>query len=174
MRRHEPVAWRGRACYTRRVGKILKDRLRQSRFESPAHEAMLNLMVASAHVRQLIDEICAAHGITRAQYNALRILRGAHPDGYPRGEIAARLIERAPDVTRLIDRLERQRLVERTVSAADRRLSITRITRAGLDLLKRVDPGVRSVQRRFGQRITVRDMRELSRICEQLYAADQH
>jgi DNA-binding MarR family transcriptional regulator len=152
------------------VGEILKRRLKQSRFESPAHEAMLNLLVAAGHIRQMVDEICEAHGITQAQYNALRILRGGHPDGYPRGEIASRLIERAPDVTRLIDRLERQGLAERTRSAADRRLSLTRITRAGLDLLRRIDPQVADVQRRVTVTVPVRDLRELSRICERIYA----
>jgi len=151
------------------VGEILKRRLKQARFESPAHEAMLNLLVAAGHVRQMVDEICEAHGITQAQYNALRILRGGHPDGYPRCDVASRLIERAPDVTRLIDRLERHGLAERARSTADRRLSVTRITRAGLELLKRIDPQVADVQRRVTAAVPVRDLRELSRICERIY-----
>jgi DNA-binding MarR family transcriptional regulator len=151
------------------VGEILRRRLKQTRFESPAHEAMLNLLVAAGHVRQMVDEICEDHGITQAQYNALRILRGAHPAGYPRCDVASRLIERAPDVTRLIDRLERQGLAERARSTADRRLSLTRITRAGLDLLRKIDPRVADVQRRVTAAVPVRDLRELSRICEQLY-----
>jgi DNA-binding MarR family transcriptional regulator len=155
------------------VGRILKERIKQERFESPAQEALLNLLVAAGHVRQMVDEVCERQGITRAQYNALRILRGAHPDGYPRGEISARLLERAPDVTRLIDRLERRRLVERVRSGADRRLSITRITRAGLALLKKTDPGVRAVQVHFRARLSARDLAELSRICERIYGADQ-
>jgi DNA-binding MarR family transcriptional regulator len=154
------------------VGRILKERIKQERFESPAQEALLNLLVAAGHVRQMVDEVCERQGITRSQYNALRILRGAHPNGYPRGEISARLLERAPDVTRLIDRLERRRLVERVRSGADRRLSITRITRAGLALLKKADPGVRAVQDRFRAHLTVRDLAELSRICERIYGAD--
>jgi DNA-binding MarR family transcriptional regulator len=155
------------------VGRILIDRIKQERFESPAQEGLLNLLVAAGHVRQMVDEVCERQGITRSQYNALRILRGAHPSGYPRGEISARLLERAPDVTRLIDRLERRRLVERVRSGADRRLSITRITRAGLALLKKTDPGVRSVQQRFRAHLSARDLAELSRICEQIYGADQ-
>jgi len=151
------------------VGEILKARLRQARFDGPAHEALLNLLVAAAHVRQRVDELCEPYHLTRAQYNALRILRGAHPDGYPRGEIASRLIERAPDVTRLIDRLERQGLVERIRTSADRRLSLTRITRAGLDLLKRLDPHVRALHRDVEARLSPAEVRELSRLLEQLY-----
>jgi DNA-binding MarR family transcriptional regulator len=151
------------------VGDILKRRIKQTRFESPAQEAMLNLLVAAGHVRQLVGAACEVFGITQAQYNALRILRGAYPDGYPRGEIASRLVERAPDVTRLIDRLERRSLVERTRSDTDRRLSLTRITRQGLDLLRRMDPRIQEIQKRFGASVSSRDLRDLSRICEQIY-----
>jgi DNA-binding MarR family transcriptional regulator len=151
------------------VGDVLKRRIRQSRFDGPAQEAMLNLLVAAGFVRQLVDDACAAADITSGQYNALRILRGAHPKGYPRGEIAARMVERAPDVTRLIDRLEKRGLVDRVRVPEDRRLSVTRITKAGLDLLKRVDPHVHEIQRQFASRVAVRDLRELSRICEQIY-----
>ena len=152
------------------MGEGLKRRIRQTKFESTAQEAILNLLVASSHVRQLVDEVCAKYDITQAQYNALRILRGAHPEGYPRGEIASRLIDRAPDVTRLIDRLEQRGLVERARSRADRRLSITRISRNGLQLLKRMDAPVRAINETFSQRIPAKDLKELSRICEIVYA----
>lgn len=151
------------------MGEILRKRIRQSRFEGPAHEALLNLLVAAGHIRQRVDEMCEPHHITRAQYNALRILRGAHPNGYPRGEIASRLVERAPDVTRLIDRLERQGLVERVRTPADRRLSITRITKSGLDVLERLDPRVKALYQDMATRLSPRDLEELSRLCERIY-----
>lgn len=154
------------------MGDVLKRRIKQPRFDSPAQEAMLNLLVAAGHVRQLVEEACAAADLTHGQYNALRILRGAHPKGYPRCEVAARMVERAPDVTRLIDRLEKRGLVERARVPEDRRLSITRITRAGLDLLKRVDPHIHDIQRQFGSRVPARDLRELSRICEAIYGEE--
>lgn len=154
------------------MGDVLKRRIKQAKFDGSAHEAMLNLLVAAGHVRQLVDDVCAEYGITQAQYNALRILRGAHPDGYPRGEIAVRLLDRAPDVTRLIDRLEQRELVERVRSRADRRLSITRISRAGLDLLRRMDTPIRGIQKTFSTGIPAKDLRELSRICERIYGAE--
>jgi len=154
------------------MGDALKRRLQQSRFENPHHEALLNLMVAASHVRARFDQVCLEHGITEGQYNALRILRGARPNGYPRCEIARRLIERAPDVTRLIDRLEKQGLVERARSGEDRRLSITRITRKGLQVLERMQPAMDEVHREFGERLPGRDARELSRICEGIYDVD--
>jgi DNA-binding MarR family transcriptional regulator len=151
------------------VGNVLKRRIKQSRFDSPAQEAMLNLMVAAEYVRRLVDEACATADLTSGQFNALRILRGAYPKGYPRCEVAARMVERAPDVTRLIDRLERRGLVERARVPEDRRLSITRITRPGLELLKKLDPHMLDIQRQFSSRVPIRDLRELSRICEDLY-----
>lgn len=151
------------------MGEILRKRIKQARFDSPAHEAVLNLLVAAAHVRQLVDEAVGVHGLTQAQFNVLRILRGAHPGGYPRGEIACRMVDRAPDVTRLIDRLERRGLVERARSGADRRQSITIITGKGLDLLSRIDPVVARAQKAVARRLSVAHLRQLSRICERIY-----
>lgn len=147
----------------------LQRRIKQMRFESPAQEAMLNLLVAASHMRDKVDKLCAEHNITHGQYNVLRILRGGHPDGYPRCEIAKRMIERAPDVTRLIDRLEQQGLVERDRSTEDRRLSISRITPRGLELLESMTSGIEDIYHYFAQRVSLRDSRELSRICEGIY-----
>jgi DNA-binding MarR family transcriptional regulator len=151
------------------MGDALKRRLKQPKFENPLHEAMLNLMVATDHVRSRIDRVCEDHGITHGQYNVLRILRGAYPDGHPRCEIAERMIERAPDVTRLVDRLERQGLVERDRSAEDRRLSISRITRKGLRLVETIAPEIELLFKDLGRRVNRNDCLELSRICETLY-----
>ncbi len=151
------------------MGNALKRRLKQTKFEGPHHEAMLNLLVASAHVRAAMDRVCANHAITEAQYNVLRILRGALPDGYPRCEIAVRMLERAPDVTRLIDRLAKEGLVARTRSGDDLRLSITRITPDGLDLLNRMEDEVAGVHQQFAERWSVRDAREVSKLLEHLY-----
>jgi DNA-binding MarR family transcriptional regulator len=154
------------------MGKALERRIRQERFESPVQEAILNLLVAAGHVRERTERVCADLGITLGQYNVLRILRGAHPAGHPRGEIAARLLERSPDVTRLVDRLERQGYVERARSDEDRRLSVSRITAAGLELLERADPTIRAVQDEVAARLSPRDLAELSRICEAVYGEE--
>ena len=132
-------------------------------------EAILNLMVAADSVRDLFDNACSELGITISQYNVLRILRGIHPEGHSRSEIARRMIERAPDVTRLIDRLEKQGFVARDRTERDRRLSISRITPAGLELLDRLEPRVRRVHEQIAGRLSLADQRELSRICEGVY-----
>ncbi|MDP9121528.1 MAG: MarR family transcriptional regulator [Acidobacteriota bacterium] len=157
------------------MGTALRQRIQQDRFESPVQEALLNLMVAAAYVREQAEKVCEPHGITASQYNVLRILRGVHPEGHPRCEVARRMVDRAPDVTRLVDRLERQGLVERDRSDRDRRLSITRITSAGLEVLARMEPEMQVVNHAFAERVSVEDGRELSRICEGIYSgAEEH
>jgi len=152
------------------MGQILKRRLRQEKFESAYHEAVLNLLVTASHFQERMSATLAPYDITTAQYNVLRILRGAQPDGFARCEIAERAIERAPDLTRLIDRLESRGLVERARAHADRRRSVSRITRRGLDLVERVTPAVRAVHQEIATRLPEHDAREFSRICERLYS----
>jgi len=91
---------------------------------------------------QRMNDVCREHGVTHDQYNILRILRGVHPTGHPRCEIAKRLISRAPNVTRLLDRLVRQGLVERGWAPDNRRHSIATITPVGLALLEKIDPQI--------------------------------
>jgi DNA-binding MarR family transcriptional regulator len=85
--------------------------------------------------------------LTPNQYNVLRILRGAHPDGLTCGQIAERMITRDPDVTRLTDRLVREGLAQRARNEADRRVVEVRIAPAGLAVLTRLDEPVREMAR---------------------------
>src|SRR5258707_14380779 len=78
--------------------------------------------------------VLKAEDLSSTQYNVLRILRGS-PDGLPCGEIASRMITRDPDITRLLDRLEKRALISRCRETKDRRMVIARITPAGLKLL---------------------------------------
>jgi DNA-binding MarR family transcriptional regulator len=151
------------------VGDALRRRIRQARFESPIQEAMLNLMVAANEIRDRTERALADSGLTLPQYNVLRILRGARPEGHPRCEIAARMLDRAPDVTRILDRLEEKKLVERCRDRADRRQSVARITPRGMSLLEEVDPVLRANMAEFAERLGAADCRELSRLCELVY-----
>jgi DNA-binding MarR family transcriptional regulator len=139
---------------------------RGTRGRSSAQQAMVRVMRVAGHVGQALSEVCGAYGITPDQYNVLRILRGAHPDGHPRYEIGERLISRAPDVTRLLDRLERQGLIERVRSAEDRRLSLSRITAPGLELLEQLDPEVMAVHEHFASALSAEELQELTRLCD--------
>jgi DNA-binding MarR family transcriptional regulator len=142
----------------------IKTRLVQKKFEDATDEAVVGLFLVAGALDDLCEAACAKHDITSVQYNVLRILRGVHPDGHPRGEIARRLISRAPDVTRLIDRLERRGLVERSWHPDNRRLSISRITAKGLKLLTALDPDIRRIQRDATARLSKSDVATLARI----------
>ena len=152
------------------MGDALKRRIKQTAdFANPAQEAMLNLIVAADYVCVRLEQVCAEFGITRPQYNVLRILRGVHPAGHPRGEIASRLLASAPDVTRLVDRLQARGLVKRDRVEEDRRLSIARITQKGLRLLEEIQPRISEEHIHFSRKVSPRDCLELSRICETIY-----
>jgi DNA-binding MarR family transcriptional regulator len=146
----------------------IQDRIQQRRWPTLADEAVVSLMVAAEHIEQAAVPVWERHGITADQYNVLRILRGVHPGGHPRCEIARRMIHRAPDVTRMLDRLARQRLVTRGRNPDDRRESIATISRAGLGLLERIDPEVLAVQQSVSQGLNERELRELVRLCDAL------
>ena len=151
------------------MGEKLKKRLKQSKFSSPAQEAMLNLFVTGYHLRGKIDGLFAKHGITTPQYNVLRILKGVYPDGYPRCEIISRMIEPSPDVTRLVDKLIKEKLAERSSSDEDRRQSITKITKKGLKLLDDILPEVHTVDAYVSHKLSDKELEELSKLCEKIY-----
>jgi DNA-binding MarR family transcriptional regulator len=112
-------------------------------FRSREQQATLGLLRTADAVKRSLAQVIAPHGITPQQYNVLRILRGAGPDGLPTLTIGERMIEQTPGVTRLVDRLERKGLVGRTPCPKDRRRVFCRITTKGLDLLKELDSPVK-------------------------------
>jgi DNA-binding MarR family transcriptional regulator len=146
----------------------IRERLQQRRFPSLADEAVVSLMVAAEHLDQAVTPIWERHGVTGDQYNVLRILRGVYPGGHPRNEVARRMIHRAPDVTRMLDRLVRQGLVARIRNPDDRRESIATITKAGLTALERIDPEVFATGAAVTASLSERDLEQLVRLCNAL------
>lgn len=119
----------------------LQGELRQRKpFGSLEHEAVLSIARTAAVLDHGIAEALRSHALTPTQYNALRILRGAEPEGLCRNEVRDRLVARVPDATRLLDRLTDMGLVVRAREGDDRRFVRARITPAGLDLLAALDP----------------------------------
>jgi len=116
-----------------------------------------------------MSAVCVDFAITPAQYNVLRILNGVYPAGHPRCEIIARMLEPAPDVTRLLDRLAQQGFVDRDVSSVDKRMSIARISRKGLHLLEKIRPAVKQVEGYLASRLSTAECIELSHLCEKIY-----
>ncbi len=118
------------------------------RFDSPEQEAFLNLWRTYDRLRALEDELFGRHDLTAQQYNALRLLRGRHPEPLPTLALAARLVSRAPDITRLLDKLEQRGLIARRRPADNRRVVQVGLTEAGLALLGELDAAVRDCHAR--------------------------
>jgi len=118
----------------------LRDEIRQRKpFSSPAEEALLGLQRTADVVRRGFADLAEARGISLQQYNVLRILRGAAAAGMPTLEIAERMIEKTPGITRLLDKLEAKQLVRRWRCPGDRRQVLCWITDPGLSLLAELD-----------------------------------
>ena len=118
----------------------LKSELRQKKaFTSLEQEAFLSIGRTAAALRDSLEEVLKSSEISLTQYNVLRILRGAEPDGLTRNEIRDRLVNRMPDVTRLLDRMEDAGLVNRVRGEEDRRCVTTHLTRAGRALVDSLD-----------------------------------
>jgi DNA-binding MarR family transcriptional regulator len=154
------------------MGELLARRLLQQRFEGPHHEALLAVMLANAALDAMMDEVFTGSGITQPQYNVLRILNGVHPGAHPRGEIARRMVRRAPDLTRMLDRLVRMGLVERTRGDHDHRQSLARITDSGRALLEKLRPKVQNMNQLLAKRMSLDDARRLAELLEKIYGDD--
>lgn len=118
----------------------LQEEIKQSRpFRSTGQEASVALLRTADLVRRSFAAVVEPHGITLQQYNVLRILRGADGEALPTLELARRMVEQTPGITRLLDRLEAKALVARARCPQDRRQVLCRIRSAGRDLLARLD-----------------------------------
>ena len=118
----------------------IQQELRQKKpFASEFQEAGVALLRTSDQLQRRLAATVEPHGLTVQQYNVLRILRGAQPGAVPTLEIAERMIEQAPGITRLLDRLEAKKLIERVRCSKDRRRVLCTISPAGLALLAELD-----------------------------------
>jgi DNA-binding MarR family transcriptional regulator len=125
----------------RRISADVIDELQQSRpFRSESQEATIALLRTASVISRRISRVVEPHGLSVAQYNVLRILRGAGQDGLPTLAIRNRMIEEGSTVTRLLDKLESTGLVSRDRNRPDRRQVQCWITESGLKLLTTLDP----------------------------------
>lgn len=108
-------------------------------FRSAQQEGAIAIVRTADVIRRRFSRLLEPHGLSGQQFNVLRILRGARPDRLPVLAIAERMIEQAPGITRLLDRLERKGLVRRERCATDRRQVLCEISRKGLALLTTLD-----------------------------------
>jgi DNA-binding MarR family transcriptional regulator len=122
------------------MGPGLQAELKQKvPFSSREQEAYLSLLRTTDALQSSVEARLKEFGLTGTQYNALRILRGAGAEGLPCSEVGERMITRDPDITRLLDRLQKRGLVERARCKRDRRVVYGKITAAGLKLLQELD-----------------------------------
>ena len=132
------------------VAKTIQAEIQQKRpFGSLEEEAFLALMRTADVLQWRATAMFKQHGLSPTQYNALRILRGTGNEGLPCSDIGERMINRDPDITRLLGRLEKRGLVRRKRQADDRRVIRALVTRMGLEVLKRLDRPVASMHRQM-------------------------
>lgn len=137
-------------------------------FSSPEQEAYLALLRTADALQASMESKLKEFGLTATQYNALRILRGAGPEGLPCSEIGERMITRDPDITRLLNRLEQRGLAERTRDKHDRRVIHGRISPAGQLLLREMDGPIEKYGRELLHHLGQPRLRKLITLLEQV------
>jgi len=146
--------------------------IKQTRpFDSKSEETAVALLRTADLVRRAVAGTVGVEGITPQQYNVLRILRGAGERGLPTLEIAERMIESTPGITRLIDRLEEKTLVQRERCKTDRRQVFCSISQLGLELLSRLDAPVRDADRRALASLSDGELQSLLNLLERVRVA---
>jgi DNA-binding MarR family transcriptional regulator len=135
-------------------------------FISREQEAYLSLLRTADALQAQVEARLKDFGLTGTQYNALRILRGAGPEGLPCREIGERMITHDPDVTRLLDRLEDRGFVERLRAKQDRRVIYGRITDAGLKLLREMDAPIEKYGREMLRHVGQEKLKQLIELLE--------
>jgi DNA-binding MarR family transcriptional regulator len=124
----------------------MSDEPQPRRMDCPEEAAFLDLLRTAELLSRPVAQVLKTQDLSETQYNVLRILRGA-PGGLTCGEIGDRMITRDPDITRLLDRLEKRGLIGRSRDTGDRRVVLVRISREGLKVLGRLDRPIQEKHR---------------------------
>jgi len=153
------------------AGNLRKEIKQRKPFASREQEVFLSVIRTADALTQALDAEVHGAGLSHTQYNVLRILRGAGARGLCCREIGARMLTHDPDITRLLDRLERRGLVTRQRDAADRRVVTARITADGLKLLEDLDGPVEAAHQRLLGHLGAERLGQLAALLEQARAA---
>jgi DNA-binding MarR family transcriptional regulator len=127
------------------------------------------LLIAAERLTQQAEQLMKDHGLTGTQYNVLRILRGAGPSGLPCKGISDRMISHDPDMTRLLDRMEKRGMITRERQTDDRRVVKTCITPEGLDILRKLDAPVQELHRSQFRNIATPRLKTLATALEEAF-----
>ena len=153
--------------------RSIADEIKQTRpFRSLSQEAVVTLLRTANVLSRRLDAVCQSEGITHQQYNVLRILRGAKGP-LPTMEVADRMIEQTPGITRHANNLESRGLIRREQWSGDRRQTLCQITPAGLRLLERVDPAIDELDDAFSGRVTREQLENFLEVLALLRPTDE-
>ena len=155
---------------SRRCGRQmeLKQEIREGRpFNSAQEEVVLSMLRTADQLAAPLAEVLREAGLSLSQYNILRILRGARDEGLTCGEVSERMVRRDPDLTRLLDRLEKRGLVARTRGTADRRVVRAAITPEGLQLLESLEGPVHAAMKQALAHMPASRLDALSKLLEE-------
>jgi DNA-binding MarR family transcriptional regulator len=140
-------------------------------FTSPEQAAFVTLLRTAEHFQAQNAEFLKRYDLSPTQYNVLRILRGAGKNGLPCSDVSERMINKDPDITRLLDRLERREFVARSRDENDRRVIRARITPAGLDILRRLDRPIEQFLAKMLGHVGQRRLLDLVQLLEEAQGA---
>jgi DNA-binding MarR family transcriptional regulator len=155
------------------AAKLRAEIKQKAPFSSIEEEVYLNLLRTGDALSQRVEKLLRASELSGTQYNVLRILRGAGKQGLTCGETGERMVTHDPDITRLLDRLEKRKLITRTRGVRDRRVVTASITDQGLLLLDAMDKPLRELGRSFFSHMTKQELKKLSSLLEKARAAER-
>ena len=150
----------------------MKSRPRKPAAVSLEGRIFVALLKTADALGQQAEQVLRPAGLSGAQYNVLRILRGAEPEGLACRAIGDRMISHDPDITRLLDRMEKRGLITRERQTEDRRVVKTRVTSQGLALLKTLDQPVRELHKRQFRHVSASRLKTLAGLLEEIGAHD--
>jgi DNA-binding MarR family transcriptional regulator len=146
----------------------LEEELKNSTPIPPQTRAILNILFTASWLDCLMNRSLRDYGLTNPQYNILRILRGS-PQGLSVLDIKSRMIDRSSNVSRLVEKLREQELVERIISNEDRRMVVVSISKKGLDIIETIGDLMNSDEgKAIGNKMTEQELLDLSLLIDKL------
>ncbi|HEX8265655.1 MAG TPA: MarR family transcriptional regulator [Pyrinomonadaceae bacterium] len=149
------------------MAKLLDELKQKKPFESVEDEVFVNVIRTAEVFNRKQTEFLKGYDLTPSQFNVLRILRGAEPEGLICREIGERMVAFDPDVTKLLDRLEARDLIERERQEKDRRVIVVRISEEGLKLLKKIDQPILDFTNNLLGHLGEKKLRTLNELTEE-------
>jgi MarR family transcriptional regulator, 2-MHQ and catechol-resistance regulon repressor len=154
------------------LASLKREIAQQQPFASREEEALLNLLRTSDFLEREVQRRTRQWGVTSTQYNVLRILRGAEPEGLTCTSIGERMITAEPDITRLLSRLKALKLIRQRRDKRDRRVVWTQIAEAGLELLRKMDPMILAGPKELLGHMSGAEIEDLIRLLERARHGD--